>query len=96
MQKLVMQERQRELMFEGKRWYDLVRQCMREDNTQAVLDAMGNRDGINAQYVRNFFSGSVGKYAIFWPYYIEETKVSPPLANHQNPAFGSGEGNISK
>lgn len=96
MQKLVMQERQRELMFEGKRWYDLVRQCMREDDTQAVLDAMGNRDGINAQYVRNFFSGSVGKYAIFWPYYIEETKVSPPLANHQNPAFGSGEGNISK
>ena len=97
MNELVMQERQRELMFEGKRWYDLVRYSLRDGNTEKLCKAMARREGTNASYVRNFFSSaSTGMYAIFWPYNEEETKVSRNLANAQNPAYGSGEGNISK
>ena len=97
MQDLVMRERQRELMFEGKRWYDLVRRSMRDGNTDELCQAVARREGINASYVNNFFANkSTGMYAIFWPYNEEETKVNLNLAAAQNPAFGSGEGNISK
>ncbi|MDP4268878.1 MAG: RagB/SusD family nutrient uptake outer membrane protein [Bacteroidota bacterium] len=36
MEKLVLRERQRELMFEGKRWFDLVRVARREQSTATV------------------------------------------------------------
>ena len=93
---LVLKERQRELMFEGKRWYDLVRRCLRDGNTNVLQQAMSRREGTNSQYVQTFFSGDMGMHAIFLPYNDEETKVNPSLAAAQNPAFGSGEGNISK
>jgi hypothetical protein len=97
MEELVLQERQRELMFEGKRWYDLVRRSMRDGNTNVLNQAMSRREGTNSQYVQNFFgSETSGMYAIFLPYNDEETKVNPNLAAAQNPAFGSGEGSISK
>lgn len=97
MENLVMAERQRELVFEGKRWYDLVRRSMRDGNTDILCQAVARREGINGQYVQNFFSSpNTGMRAIFWPYNEEETKVSAPLAAHQNPAFSSGEGSISK
>lgn len=97
MQDLVMQERQRELMFEGKRWYDLVRISMRDGNTDVLCEAVARREGINTSYVQNFFaSKTTGMYAIFWPYNDEEIKVNLNLASVQNPAFSSGEGNISK
>ena len=97
MEVLVMQERQRELMFEGKRWYDLVRRSMRDGNTDVLCEAVARREGINASYVQNFFaSKTTGMHAIFWPYNDEEIKVNLNLAAAQNPAFSSGEGNISK
>ncbi len=97
MEELVLKERQRELMFEGKRWYDLVRRSMRDGNTEVLCQAVSKRESINGQYVQNFFaSQTTGLYAIFWPYNDEETKVNLNLAAHQNPAFGSGEENISK
>ena len=97
MEELVLKERQRELMFEGKRWYDLVRRSMRDGNTNALCEAMANRESTNASYVNNFFGNSgTGMWAIFWPYNDEETKVSTSLAAHQNPAFSNGETNIQK
>lgn len=97
MEALVMAERQRELMFEGKRWYDLVRRSLRDGNTNELCRIMSRREGTNSQYVQNFFgSPTTGMYAIFWPYNDEETKVNKHLADAQNPAFGSGESNISK
>ena len=97
MEELVLKERQRELMFEGKRWYDLVRRSLRDGNTEVLCQAVSKREGINGQYVQNFFaSQTTGLYAIFWPYNDEETKVNLNLAAHQNPAFGSGEENIQK
>jgi hypothetical protein len=37
MEKLVLRERQRELMFEGKRWFDLLRLARRKDDPTAIL-----------------------------------------------------------
>ena len=38
--KLVLRERQRELMFEGKRWFDLMRLARRENSTGPLLTYM--------------------------------------------------------
>ena len=86
MEQLVLQERQRELMFEGKRWYDLVRRSMRDGNTQVLSSAAQKRDGVNGQFIQNFFQKMD---AIFWPYNNDEIKVNRNLV--QNPSFGSGE-----
>ena len=37
---LVLEERQRELAFEGKRWHDLVRKALRDGSTQSMLDIL--------------------------------------------------------
>lgn len=83
---LVKRERQRELMFEGKRWYDLVRYSMRAGNTDPVISAVTKRDDVNSQFAQNFFKKMD---AIFWPYNNEEMKVNKNLI--PNPVYGSGE-----
>ncbi len=89
MEELTMKERQRELMFEGKRWYDLVRRSLRDGNTKALLSAVSHRDGPNASLTQTFFSNAdKWEWAIFWPYNYDETVVNKKLK--QNPAFGSG------
>lgn len=40
---LVLRERQRELMFEGKRWFDLVRMARRDNSTAVVNDFIGHK-----------------------------------------------------
>ncbi|MCR5818130.1 MAG: RagB/SusD family nutrient uptake outer membrane protein [Prevotella sp.] len=86
MRELVLGERQRELMFEGKRWYDLVRRSQREGNT-GFLSGTASRKGNGGG------TGATSKLsrmeAIYWPYHIDELKVNSKLV--QNPAFGSGE-----
>ena len=86
MTNLVKRERQREFMFEGKRWYDLVRYAMRAGNTDEVISAVNEREDVNKEFSQQFFKKMD---AIFWPYNIEELKVNPKLV--ANPAFGSGE-----
>ena len=86
MEELVMRERHRELMFEGKRWYDLVRYCMRAGNTNQIIAAVVKRDDVNSTFAQNFFKKMD---AIFWPYNNDEMKVNKNL--EPNPVFGSGE-----
>ena len=86
MRALVIEERQRELMFEGKRWFDLVRRSRRDGNTNylvGVVSRKGNSGGgaIASKLAR--------MDALYWPYHIDEIKVNKNLV--QNPAFGSGE-----
>lgn len=82
---MILEERQRELMFEGKRWFDLVRRSLRDGNTGYLMQMTGRKASAN--------SGAQSKLsridAIFWPYNIDELKVNSSLV--QNPAFGSGE-----
>ena len=86
MDNLVFRERQRELMFEGKRWYDLVRHARRDGNTsflsQAALRKVTTGSSLIAVKLQKMD-------AIYWPINNEEMKVNPNL--RQNPAFASGE-----
>ena len=86
MTKFVKRERQRELMYEGKRWFDLVRYSLRAGNTDEVIEAVGHREDVNKGFVQNFFKKMD---AIFWPYNIDEMKVNRNLV--PNPSFSSGE-----
>ena len=86
METLVLQERQRELMFEGKRWFDLVRLSQRNGNTQVLKAAALQKATTGSGLISNHLSKMD---AIYWPYNLEETKVNLNL--HQNTAFSSGE-----
>ena len=83
---LIYDERNRELMFEGKRWYDLVRRSLREGNTDYLVSQAGRKYTNNKSAAESKLSRMD---AIFWPYNEEELKVNKNLV--QNPAFGSGD-----
>ena len=85
MRALVLEERQRELMFEGKRWYDLVRRARRDSTTDYLVGVVA-RKGSSGSAISSKLSRMD---AIYWPYHIDELKVNRYLK--QNPAFGSGE-----
>lgn len=86
MENLVLQERQRELMFEGKRWFDLVRLSQRNGNTQVLAAAALQKATTGSGLISNHLAKMD---AIYWPYNLDEMKVNLNLV--QNPAFGSGE-----
>ena len=79
---LVLEERQRELMFEGKRWFDLVRRAEREQNTSYLIGRVTRKGSDNASVVQSKLSRMEGLY---WPYNKEELQVNPNLK--QNPAY---------
>ncbi len=84
LQDLVMKERRRELMFEGKRWFDLLRQCHRAGTTDYVksrVSAKGSSGG-SATLFTNY-------EALFWPYNKEEIKNNDLLS--QKPYYGNDD-----
>lgn len=86
MEELLMAERQREFMFEGKRWFDLVRMARRDgDNTRLVsLTSRKYIENVNAIKIK-----LADPNIIYFPYAKSELKVNPLLK--QNPAFDTGE-----
>jgi starch-binding outer membrane protein, SusD/RagB family len=82
MEKLVYRERQRELMFEGKRWFDLMRLARRANSTAPLLG-----------YVMKKYSGTASAQAakmavmnaLYWPILSSELDVNPELK--QNPFY---------
>ena len=86
MEELVLRERQRELMFEGKRWYDLVRRSQRDGNTRTLVSAALRKVTTGSSLIQNKLTKMD---AIYWPYNNDEIKVNKNLV--QNPAFSSGE-----
>lgn len=86
MARLVLDERQRELMFEGKRWFDLVRCSMRDGNTKYLVNDVIRKGSDNASVMQSKLARLDG---IFWPYNEDELKVNSLLK--QNPAFGAQE-----
>ena len=83
---LVYDERQRELMFEGKRYFDLVRRSMAEGNTDYLRSKCSQKSTELSGIIDNFM---MRMEAIFWPVNQTEMKANDQLK--QNPAFGSGE-----
>ena len=67
--KLVYNERQREFVAEGKRWFDIVRQC---EATNANTDVLTNYITLSTT-VRNRLKAL---YSLYNPIYSEEIKVN--------------------
>ena len=86
MQNLVMEERQREFMFEGKRWFDLVRRSRRDGNTVYLVSQVQNKFEENGNAIKIKLTDP---NIIYMPYAKNELKVNPLL--QQNPAYSNGE-----
>ena len=83
---LLENERQREFLFEGKRYFDLVRRARREGNTSHFAAAVASKYGEASRSV-------VIKMAMmdfmYMPYAEHELDVNPSLS--QNPAYAEDE-----
>ena len=86
MEQLVLEERQREFLFEGKRWFDLVRFARRDGKNTRLVDLATRKllENVNAVKIK-----LADPNIIYFPYYRNELKVNPLLK--QNPAFGNEE-----
>ena len=79
---LVENERRRELLFEGKRYYDLVRRARREGNTTYVAGLLSNKFTQNSSAMR--IKMAMIEF-LYMPFSEDELKRNPLLV--QNPAF---------
>ncbi len=86
MEELVMDERNRELMFEGKRWYDLVRVSLRDQSTRYLVEqaTVKYKDNVNAMKIK-----LSDLNIIFFPYSEDELTVNPNLT--QNSAYSKND-----
>ncbi len=83
---LCIAERRRELMFEGKRWFDMLRRCHREGKVDYIKNHVPAKSGGMTP---------VNYEALFWPYNKNELKNNSLL--EQKPYYGDSddEGNYS-
>lgn len=79
-EKLVLRERQRELMFEGKRWFDLVRQARREGSTTTLNQLVGYKNPGSTLML-----GAMVLDAMYMPISRRELEANPNLV--QNPYY---------
>lgn len=103
MEKLVLAERERELCFEGKRWFDLVRYCYRHMEGVDIKHKMTSRTSWPALYapmlklvVRKYASGGdavtykmKSEPFLYFPIQRSELKVNKLL--EQNPVYFDNE-----
>ena len=84
---LLMRERQRELMFEGKRWFDLVRKAKRENDPLPIL----------MKVAQKLPSLSLNRYnnmdALYLPIHIDELRTNKKL--EQNPFYKLSDDSIN-
>lgn len=84
MRELVMQERRRELMFEGKRWFDILRRCHRDGSTAYAQSNVSAKitSGGGVKLFVNYES-------LYWPYNRDEVKINTLL--DQKPFYGGDD-----
>jgi len=92
MENLVLQERRRELCFEGKRWFDLVRMARREGSTSRLSTLVLTKYTENVSAVRIKLSDT---FAMYFPYSKDEIKLyyedGVEGVLKQNPAYKEDE-----
>jgi hypothetical protein len=82
LEKLILAERQRELLFEGKRWFDLVRHSERKGTTDDLVEYVLSKYTENQSTI----SSKLGVLnALYMPIHADELKVNPLLK--QNPYY---------
>lgn len=85
MEKFVLEERARELIFEGKRWFDVLRQAKRndygEDNLNYLLDLA--QYSTSADKVTSLQSKYQNHHSHYLPIYSEELDVNPLLEQNE-------------
>lgn len=80
-QELVLRERQREFMFEGKRWFDLMRVVKRKNDATAILKFIGSKlTGDNLQMKKMSVID-----ALYMPIHERQIEINPNL--EQNPFY---------
>lgn len=82
MHALVLDERQRELCFESKRWFDLVRMALRDGDTKNMLDELvPHKYESNQSAIR---SKMASLDCLFFPIYEREIKTDSMLVQNPN------------
>lgn len=81
MEKLVLRERQRELLFEGKRWFDLVRMARRENSTSNLNTYVDHK----SSSATSSTLGALVMDAMYMPISRWEIEANPRLK--QNPFY---------
>lgn len=87
MDNLVLAERRRELLFEGKRWFDLVRMSMREGNTSRLLSFVTKKHSDATSSAVQIRLSEMN--ALFFPLNKDEIKINSKLI--QNPIYVENE-----
>lgn len=87
MDNLVLAERRRELLFEGKRWFDLVRMSMREGNTSRLLSFVTKKHSDATSSAVQIRLSEMN--ALFFPLHKDEIKINSKLI--QNPIYVENE-----
>lgn len=82
METLILLERQREFLFEGKRWFDLLRYARLYDNNDVLISHVIKKQKTNSAAIKIKLTSKDGLY---FPYYESELEVNPLLK--QNPAY---------
>lgn len=88
---LVLKERQIELMFEGKRWFDLVRQARRDGSTQIIRSKVQPKFTSSTAGTGTLF---VNMESLYWPYNRDEVTLNTMLEQkdyYANESDGSYE-----
>lgn len=85
---LVLDERARELAFEGKRWYDLVRKALRDKSTKDIL-FVADKLTSNQDVLKSKMSSIDG---LFFPIHIDEIRYNKNLK--QNPAYSDEDSSV--
>lgn len=88
MRQLVMDERRREFMFEGKRWFDIVRQSRRANDAQVAVDYLSNKRFPNSSS-HVALSKMSTLDALYMPIYQKEIENNKLLK--QNPFYQMDE-----
>ena len=91
MEELVFDERHRELMFEGKRWFDMVRMARRDGNNSRLISETIEKHTSNTAAIRIRLADPNIAY---YPYSRAEIKRNPNLL--QNPAYKDNNAQLTK
>lgn len=86
MEELLLAERHREFLYEGKRWFDLMRFARRDGNNDRLITLATRKyiENVNAIKIK-----LANPNIIYFPYSKSELKANPLLK--QNPAYMAGE-----